>query len=253
MISAEVHGSGAALAFACSAVAPELAQPAWPTASAPASSSSRPTRGLRPAALDLRLRRCGQQEGMPAAPAPVRVASVPPKGHAAGLRPALRTGSGTRATGARDGWRTTRSVRSTEPNFAAISLARFALMSDHAIVVEGLEKSYGAVRALCGVELHRADGHGARAARPERRRQDDRGPDPRDAAGARRRAARASSASTSSATPPPLRAEIGLAGQYAAVDENLTGFENLEMVGRLYHLRAPRRAGARTSCSSASS
>jgi ABC-2 type transport system ATP-binding protein len=33
-----------------------------------------------------------------------------------------------------------------------------------------------------------------------------------------------------------LRAQIGLAGQYAAVDENLTGFENLEMVGRLYHL-----------------
>src|SRR3712207_8916948 len=30
-----------------------------------------------------------------------------------------------------------------------------------------------------------------------------------------------------------------LAGQYAAVDENLTGFENLEMVGRLYHL--PRK------------
>ncbi|MGH2969319.1 MAG: ATP-binding cassette domain-containing protein, partial [Solirubrobacteraceae bacterium] len=36
-----------------------------------------------------------------------------------------------------------------------------------------------------------------------------------------------------------LRAKIGLAGQYAAVDENLTGFENLEMVGRLYHM--PRR------------
>jgi ABC-2 type transport system ATP-binding protein len=34
----------------------------------------------------------------------------------------------------------------------------------------------------------------------------------------------------------PLRAEIGLAGQYAAVDENLTGRENLVMVGRLYHL-----------------
>jgi ABC-2 type transport system ATP-binding protein len=33
-----------------------------------------------------------------------------------------------------------------------------------------------------------------------------------------------------------LRRRIGLAGQYAAVDENLTGFENLEMVGRLYHL-----------------
>jgi ABC-2 type transport system ATP-binding protein len=33
-----------------------------------------------------------------------------------------------------------------------------------------------------------------------------------------------------------VRQQIGLAGQYAAVDENLTGFENLEMVGMLYHL-----------------
>ncbi len=43
-----------------------------------------------------------------------------------------------------------------------------------------------------------------------------------------------------------LRAAIGLAGQYAAVDDILTGFENLEMVGRLYGLRAAqarRRAG----------
>ena len=31
-----------------------------------------------------------------------------------------------------------------------------------------------------------------------------------------------------------LREKIGLAGQYAAVDENLTGLENLTMVGRLY-------------------
>lgn len=37
-----------------------------------------------------------------------------------------------------------------------------------------------------------------------------------------------------------LRAVIGLAGQYAAVDEILTGRENLEMVGRLYHL--PKKA-----------
>jgi ABC-2 type transport system ATP-binding protein len=35
---------------------------------------------------------------------------------------------------------------------------------------------------------------------------------------------------------PKLRSRIGLAGQYAAVDENLTGFENLQMVGQLYHL-----------------
>jgi len=43
-----------------------------------------------------------------------------------------------------------------------------------------------------------------------------------------------------------LRAQIGLAGQYAAVDENLTGFENLDMVGRLYHLgRGASRERAR--------
>lgn len=45
--------------------------------------------------------------------------------------------------------------------------------------------------------------------------------------------------------PADLRAHIGLAGQYAAVDEYLTGWENLEMVGRLYHLpKAEARARA---------
>lgn len=38
--------------------------------------------------------------------------------------------------------------------------------------------------------------------------------------------------------PKAARRIIGASGQYAAVDENLTGFENLEMVGRLYHLGA---------------
>ncbi|MET0965081.1 MAG: ATP-binding cassette domain-containing protein, partial [Nakamurella sp.] len=33
-----------------------------------------------------------------------------------------------------------------------------------------------------------------------------------------------------------VRSMIGLTGQYAAVDEYLTGQENLEMIGRLYHL-----------------
>jgi ABC-2 type transport system ATP-binding protein len=43
-----------------------------------------------------------------------------------------------------------------------------------------------------------------------------------------------------------LRFHIGLAGQSAAVDENLTGLENLELVGRLYGLareEARRRSG----------
>ncbi|MDQ1599239.1 MAG: type transport system ATP-binding protein [Actinomycetota bacterium] len=37
-----------------------------------------------------------------------------------------------------------------------------------------------------------------------------------------------------------LRRVIGLSGQNAAVDEHLTGFENLDMVGRLYHLGRTR-------------
>src|SRR5215470_7428475 len=36
--------------------------------------------------------------------------------------------------------------------------------------------------------------------------------------------------------PQQVRANIGLAGQYAAVDENLTGRENLVLVGKLAHL-----------------
>ena len=46
--------------------------------------------------------------------------------------------------------------------------------------------------------------------------------------------------------PKDVRRIIGVSGQYAAVDENLTGQENLRMVGRLYHLtpqQARERAG----------
>ncbi len=40
------------------------------------------------------------------------------------------------------------------------------------------------------------------------------------------------------ADPAAVRAKIGLSGQYAAVDEHLTGYENLDMIGRLYRLGA---------------
>lgn len=46
------------------------------------------------------------------------------------------------------------------------------------------------------------------------------------------------------ADPDGVRRRIGLSGQYAAVDEYLTGYENLEMVGRLYGMKA-KQAGAR--------
>ncbi|MDP9225378.1 MAG: ATP-binding cassette domain-containing protein [Actinomycetota bacterium] len=48
------------------------------------------------------------------------------------------------------------------------------------------------------------------------------------------------------AHPDKVRERIGLSGQSAAVDEQLTGYENLDMVGRLYHLgRKKSRARAR--------
>jgi oleandomycin transport system ATP-binding protein len=43
--------------------------------------------------------------------------------------------------------------------------------------------------------------------------------------------------------PMAVRAAIGLTGQYAAVDENLTGRENLELIGNLLELPRPMRRG----------
>src|SRR5438128_10177697 len=41
------------------------------------------------------------------------------------------------------------------------------------------------------------------------------------------------------ADPRGAKSRIGLTGQYAAVDERLTAFENLQHVGRLFHMRLP--------------
>jgi len=114
-------------------------------------------------------------------------------------------------------------------------------MNDDAIVVEGLEKSYGQVRALCGVDFSARAGtvlgllgpNGAGKTTAVRILATLLEPDGGSARVVGLDAVRDAAA---------LRAKIGLAGQYAAVDENLTGFENLEMVGRLYHMR---RAQAR--------
>src|SRR5215203_4146679 len=117
-------------------------------------------------------------------------------------------------------------------------------MSEDAIVVEGLEKSYGSVRALCGVDFAARTGsvlgllgpNGAGKTTAVRILSTLLEPDGGSARVAGLDVVRDADA---------LRAKIGLAGQYAAVDENLTGFENLEMVGQLYHLpRAEARARA---------
>ncbi len=48
------------------------------------------------------------------------------------------------------------------------------------------------------------------------------------------------------ANPQEVKKRIGLSGQSAAIDDQLTGFENLDMVGRMYHLgRRGSRARAR--------
>jgi ABC-2 type transport system ATP-binding protein len=115
-------------------------------------------------------------------------------------------------------------------------------MTDHAILVEGLEKSYGSVHALRGVDFAAPAGtvlgllgpNGAGKTTAVRILATLLKPDRGTARVAGLDAVREAAA---------LRAKIGLAGQYAAVDENLTGYENLEMVGRLYHLP---RAEART-------
>ncbi|MDP8987729.1 MAG: ATP-binding cassette domain-containing protein [Actinomycetota bacterium] len=108
-------------------------------------------------------------------------------------------------------------------------------MSAAAVVLEGVEKRFGDVVALAGIDLEVRPGtvfallgpNGAgkttavriltTVTRPDRGRATVLGYD------VVRHSAR-------------VRSHIGLAGQYAAVDENLTGRENLRLIGRLTHL-----------------
>ncbi|WP_394621677.1 ATP-binding cassette domain-containing protein [Lentzea sp. JNUCC 0626] len=114
-----------------------------------------------------------------------------------------------------------------------------------AIVAEGLIKRYGSVVALDGLDLRVPEGtimgllgpNGAGKTTAVRvfttLLEADEGTASVDGLDVRRQAQE-------------LRGRIGLSGQYAAVDDNLTGFENLDMVGRLYHLgRARSRERAR--------
>jgi ABC-2 type transport system ATP-binding protein len=104
-----------------------------------------------------------------------------------------------------------------------------------AIEAQGLVKSYGDVRALDGVDLTAPAGtvlgllgpNGAGKTTAVRILTTLL---PADGGSAR------VAGIDVAAEAPLLRSRIGLAGQYAAVDENLTGFENLQMVGQLYHL-----------------
>jgi ABC-2 type transport system ATP-binding protein len=114
-----------------------------------------------------------------------------------------------------------------------------------AVVAEGLVKHYKEVRALDGLDLRVPEGsvlgvlgpNGAGKTTAVRVLTTLLEPD----------AGRAEVAGVDVlAEPARVRGLIGLSGQFAAVDDYLTGFENLDMVGRLYHLgRAASRARAR--------
>ena len=105
--------------------------------------------------------------------------------------------------------------------------------AERAISVRGLVKSYGSVRALAGVDFDVARGtvlgllgpNGAGKTTVVRVLTTLLKPDAGTATVAGLDVVRDAA---------KLREQIGLAGQYAAVDENLTGLENLTMVGRLY-------------------
>jgi ABC-2 type transport system ATP-binding protein len=106
---------------------------------------------------------------------------------------------------------------------------------DAAVQVQGLRKSYGDVKAVCGIDFEIEAGsvfgllgpNGAGKTTVVRILTTLLRPD--------EGSARVAGIDVL-AEPARVRERIGLAGQYAAVDENLSGFENLEMVGRLYHL-----------------
>src|SRR3954468_10737205 len=117
--------------------------------------------------------------------------------------------------------------------------------SEAAISVHGLVKSFGDLRALDGVELEAAPGtvlgvlgpNGAGKTTTVRILSTLVSPDAGSARVAGLDVVREAA---------QLRSRIGLAGQNAAVDENLTGLENLTMVGRLYgHRRRAAQARAR--------
>src|SRR5918995_2464050 len=113
-----------------------------------------------------------------------------------------------------------------------------------AVEIQGLHKSYGDVQAIRGVDLRVESGtifgllgpNGAGKTTAVRILTTLLAPDEGSARVAGFDVVREGAR---------VRERIGLAGQYAAVDENLTGFENLEMVGLLYHLgRRASRARA---------
>jgi ABC-2 type transport system ATP-binding protein len=134
-------------------------------------------------------------------------------------------------TTSRDGWADGEMARRL-----SVPSARIGDVND-IIVAEGLVKTYGNVRALDGLDLSVQQGTVLGLLGPN-------GAGKTTAVRVLTTLLRADQGRATVAgldvvrDAKELRSRIGVSGQYAAVDENLTGFENLDMVGRLYHLGA---------------
>src|SRR5260370_1835960 len=118
------------------------------------------------------------------------------------------------------------------------------MATDHAVQAEGLVKNYGRVRALDGLDLDVSEGsllallgpNGAGKTTAVRIFTTLLEPDAGHATVAGFDVLRDADR---------IKSQIGLAGQNVAIDEYLTGLENLERIGQLYHLSrrdAKRRA-----------
>src|SRR5947209_4183613 len=118
---------------------------------------------------------------------------------------------------------------------ATVKTRKFIMSNTRAIVAEGLHKYYGKTHALAGLDLIAEEGsvlgllgpNGAGKTTAVRILTTLLRPDAGHAEVAGLDVVKDANA---------LRSHIGLAGQYAAVDEYLTGYENLKMFGQLYHL-----------------
>ncbi len=114
-------------------------------------------------------------------------------------------------------------------------MSQSQISSEPAILVEGLTKSFGEVRALRGIDLSVPNGtvlgvlgpNGAGKTTAVRILTTLLLPDAGRALVDGHDVVREAAA---------VRRSIGLAGQSAAIQEELTGRENLELIGRLYHL-----------------
>ena len=119
-----------------------------------------------------------------------------------------------------------------------MEMSSVAVVTDSAIFAEGVQKRFGSVRALDGLDLDVPVGtifgllgpNGAGKTTAVRVFTTILHPDAGTARVLGHDVTREEDV---------VRTLIGLAGQYAAVDENLTGRENLRMVGRLTHLAKP--------------